>query len=265
MPADEIPLAGGNASLGVVRVGDTVRKPWTAASPAVTAFTEWVGGHGVDVPRPLGRDDRGRQVSEFVAGPLAMDSDRLGLDDLARVGRLVRRIHDAAAGFTPPSDAEWDVLIPVPDADLVCHNDLAPWNLIVGERWVFIDWDGAGPSTRLWDLAYAAQAFTLNDVTEPPAEAAARLAAFLDGYRPDRALRAALPRTLGERTAAMHSLLRTAHETGREPWGTMYVEGHGEHWRAATEYVTAHEEVWRRALEVHAPREAPRGGAGGRA
>jgi len=50
------------------------------------------------------------------------------------------------------------VLIPDPAAgDLICHSDLAPWNLVRNEqRWVFIDWDNAGPSSRLWDLGYAA-------------------------------------------------------------------------------------------------------------
>jgi hypothetical protein len=29
----------------------------------------------------------------------------------------------------------------------------------VGDRWVFIEWDGAGPGSRLWDLAYAMKGF----------------------------------------------------------------------------------------------------------
>lgn len=252
MSAEEIPLAGGNAAAGVVRVGNTVRKPWTAATPAVTAFATWVGAHGVDVPRPLGRDDRGRQVIEFVPGVLAMHSDPMDLDGLARVGRMVRDIHDASTGFPPPADAAWDTLIPAPKAELVCHNDLAPWNLLLGERWVFIDWDAAAPSSRLWDLAYAAQSFTLNDVTEAPATAAARLAALVDGYGADDALRAALPRALGERAAAMRDMLRDSHRSGRQPWASMYVDGHGEHWRAATAYVTAHEQVWRAAVKATA-------------
>ncbi|WP_254359268.1 phosphotransferase [Microbacterium hominis] len=224
-----------------------MRKPWTSTARQVSDFVDLLVESGVDVPRVLGRDDVGRQIIEFVPGRLAEELLPLGVADLGRVGRLIRAIHDAAEQMGVPADP-WDVLIPARDADLICHNDLAPWNLIVGERWVFIDWDGAGPSTRLWDLAYAAQAFALNDVDESPILAAKRLAALVDGYGADRGLREALPKAMAQRTEAMHDLLRTAHAAGRQPWATMYVEGHGDHWRAAAEYVTEHEGVWAAAL-----------------
>jgi thiamine kinase-like enzyme len=39
-------------------------------------------------------------------------------------------------------------------------NVAGRWNLVRdGERSVFIDWDGAGPGSRLWDLGYAAHGF----------------------------------------------------------------------------------------------------------
>lgn len=246
--AVELPLTGGNASACVVRVGDTVRKPWSRAAPAVAAFTDRLAARGVDLPRSLGRDELGRQILEYVPGDLAMHRGPLSIPELERVGRMVRSIHDAAAGFAPPVGTAWDVLIPVPDADLICHNDLAPWNLIVGERWVFIDWDGAGPSTRSWDLAYAAQAFTLNDPAVPAETAAARLAAFVAGYGADDALRSSLPKLLAQRAAAMYDLLGTAHVTGRQPWATMYTEGHGAHWRSAAAYAARYEQIWRAAL-----------------
>jgi Ser/Thr protein kinase RdoA (MazF antagonist) len=246
MTAEE-PLTGGNVS-EVMRVGATVRKPWTAATAHVHAFMDTVRRAGVDVPEVLGRDDRGRQILEYVPGRLALDCDPLTPAELLRVGRLVRAIHDAAAAFRPTHDAHWDVAIPAPGDDLICHNDLAPWNLLIGARWTFIDWDGAGPSTRLWDLAYTAQAFTLSDPTQPPSEAARGLVALVDGYAAEPALRSQLPAVMASRTAAMYDLLETSHRCGREPWGSMFLSGHGDHWRGAHRYVTRNQEVWATAL-----------------
>lgn len=80
----------------VVRVGTTVRKPVTPATPAVHAFLA----------------------------------------------------HLAAASVTPPPDARWDVVTPPDRTELVCHHGLAPWHLVcAGDRWVFIDVDGAGLAT----------------------------------------------------------------------------------------------------------------------
>lgn len=248
--SDDEALAGGNVGGPVVRIGDTVRKPWTAATASVVDFVQALRRAGVDLPEPRGRDAQGRQVQEFVPGVLAIDAPPLDGAGLRRVGAMVRRIHDASASYTPPADAVWDSAIAAPGAELVCHNDLAPWNLIVGERWVFIDADAAAPSTRLWDLAYAAQAFTLNDPGRDPTAAAADLAAFAEGYGADAVMRRLLPDALARRTVAMRDLLRAAAETGREPWATMSREGHGEHWRGAAGYVTAHRGVWATALST---------------
>lgn len=249
MPHEE-PLAGGNASGAVVRIGDTVRKPWTASTPSVVAYVRILRAAGIDLPEPLGRDESGRQILEFVPGELAIERGRMAASDLRRVGAMVRAIHDVSATYTAPADAVWETAIAPPGAELVCHNDLAPWNLVIGDdRWVFIDWDAAAPSTRLWDLAYAAQAFTLNDTTVAPHVAAAALAAFVDGYDADVELRRALPEAMLERTAAMHDLLRRSHDVGLEPWSSMFVNGHGGHWRNVTAYVTQHRRVWTAALE----------------
>lgn len=241
-------LAGGNASGAVVRVGDTVRKPWTDATASVAGFVSVLRNRGIDAPAHLGRDERGRQIIEFVPGTLAMEGPRLSADDLRRVGSMIRDIHDASAAYTPPAGAIWRTAIPAPGAELVCHNDLAPWNLITGERWVFIDWDAAAPSTRLWDLAYAAQAFTLSDTARGPGEAAADLAALVDGYGAGRMLRHALPQAMEERTAAMLALLEGARSTGEEPWASMHDDGHGAHWARALQYVREHRSVWAQAL-----------------
>ncbi|MFP7761644.1 phosphotransferase [Marisediminicola sp. LYQ85] len=211
-------------------------------------FMAAVRDAGVDVPAAFGRDEQGRQATEFIPGDLALNIGPLGRPELKRVGSIVRAIHEASERFRPSAEGAWITAIQAPGSDLICHNDLAPWNLIVGERWVFIDWDAAAPSTRLWDLAYAAQAFTLSDVLRPPSKAAGDLAAFVDGYRADTRLRHELPKAMHRRAAAMRDLLSRSHDTGVEPWASMFADGHGSHWRAVTQYVGSHEQVWLRAL-----------------
>jgi Ser/Thr protein kinase RdoA (MazF antagonist) len=244
----EQPLAGGNASGAVVRIGETVRKPWTPTAGRVAALLDRLRAKGVDVPRHRGRDGYGRQVLEFVPGRLAQELVPLDPGLLARVGRLIRAIHDASPGYDPV-DGDWEVLLPAAAPDLICHNDLAPWNLVVGDdRVVFVDWDGAGPSTRLWDLAYAAQTFTLDDPGRDAGTAAADLRALVDGYGADPALRSALPEAMTARAEAMRRLLRDAAASGREPWAGMERTGHGAHWDAAASYVGAHRDTWSAAL-----------------
>jgi hypothetical protein len=244
----EIPLAGGNATSGVVRVGDTVRKPWTQHSAGVLAYLRVLHARGITVPEPLGRDPQGRMTTGYVAGPLANDAPPRTPPQLAGIGALVRSIHDASEGLDADVLGLGPSLIPVAAPDLVCHGDLAPWNLVLGHRPVFIDWDGAAASTRLWDLAYSAQSFTVNDPAADPQRAADDLRAFVDGYGADPPLRAGLAATLAPRAWAMHDLLASAHRAGREPWGSMYLAGHGAHWRGVARFIDAHAAVWDDAL-----------------
>jgi hypothetical protein len=96
----EVPLLGGNVADGVVRVGRTVRKPVTPATTAVEAVLRHLEQVGFDgAPRVLGRDEQGRQVLEYVEGPLAQELPPMTVADLDRVGQLVRDLHDALASL----------------------------------------------------------------------------------------------------------------------------------------------------------------------
>jgi hypothetical protein len=112
----EIPLGGGNVSGGVVRIGDTVRRPagpWTPAVHALLGHLHAAGFGGA--PRPLGLDELGREVLTFIPGTIAWP-DTLALldpdDRLRRVARLIGDFHDAVTGFCPPPDARWQALGP---------------------------------------------------------------------------------------------------------------------------------------------------------
>jgi Ser/Thr protein kinase RdoA (MazF antagonist) len=243
-------LYGGNVADSVVRVGETVRKPATAATSSVEALLEHlfeVGFRGA--PRTLGRDEKGRHVLEYVPGatqqPFLYTNDELG-----RVGRLIRQFHAAAKSFVPPEGAEWKVVINPDAEELICHHDLAPWNLVRGgERWVFIDWDGSGPGSILWDVSYAAQSFVPLIHGGEPGVDALRLRCFVDGYGLNRSQRERLPELMVARTMAMFELGERAARTGEQPWARIYAAGDGgRHWRQAAEYVERHVGIWGDAL-----------------
>ena len=185
---------------------------------------------------------------EYVSGHAAMERGQMNVDGLRRVGAMVRAIHDSSPACSQDDVDHWKVLIPAPCPELICHNDLSPWNLILGECWVFIDWDGAGPSSRWWDLAYAAQSFAGLWPGEDPHDAGARLRAFTDGYGASKPQRSAFPGILIDRVRAMYELLHSADASGRQPWARMYNDGHGSHWKATGAYVSRHIDTWRKAL-----------------
>ncbi|UQI45503.1 aminoglycoside phosphotransferase family protein [Streptomyces sp. HU2014] len=256
---EEQPLSGGNVSEGVVRVGDTVRRPagpWTPAVHALLTHLHDVGFRAA--PRPLGIDERGREVLTFLPGDVVWP-DRFALLEpsrrLARVARLIRDFHDAVAGFTPPAGARWQALVPAEGDDIIAHHDLAPWNLVAGgpgggDGWAFIDWDAAGPGSRLWDVAYAVHGFVplSADPAWRRADAAYRLRVFADAYRLDETERRRLVPLLGRRTRSMHDFLRDRSARGDQPWARLWAEGHGDIWRRDSEYVERREEEWERAL-----------------
>src|SRR5438045_6960886 len=102
----EVPLGGGNVSGGVVRIGDTVRRPagpWTPAVHALLGHLHATGFAGA--PRSLGLDQLGREVLTFIPGTIAWPGDFHLLDSggrLRRVARLIGDFHDAVTGFRPP-------------------------------------------------------------------------------------------------------------------------------------------------------------------
>jgi adenosylcobyric acid synthase len=143
----EIPLAGGRLTEGVVRVGDTVRRPVGAHTPLVHALLrhlEAVGFYGA--PRVLGIDERGREILTFIEGEVPPDLRSFSDVQLVEAAALIRRFHDATAGSNLAGDEE-----------VVCHNDLSPCNAVFvhGTPRALIDFDAALPGPRALDLGYA--------------------------------------------------------------------------------------------------------------
>ena len=152
----ETVLPRGDVTEGVVRVGDTVRRPHQAQSWAVAEYLDHLESVGFDgSPRFLGLDAGGRDVLTFLEGDVAGEIlPAWALTDalLASLGRFVRRLHEASVGFAPaepfpPQSIEQDPF------ELVAHLDITPQNAVVrdGEVVGGVDFDLAGPTTRLID------------------------------------------------------------------------------------------------------------------
>ena len=162
--------------------------------------------------------------------------------DLSRVG-----------GPVADSDAQqpyW-VLIPAEgEGDIIAHHDLAPWNLVIGPRWAFIDRDLAAPGTRLWDVAYAMHGFV--PLSANPRwqrhDAPMRLRVFADAYGLDEAQRRDLVPMLARRTRALRDFLASQAAVGVQPWAGLWETGHGEAWQADADYIQANEATWAAAL-----------------
>src|SRR5579885_1784998 len=163
--AKEELLSGGNVT-PVVRVDDTVRRvvgPWSAAVHSLLLHLKARGFSGA--PRFLGIDEQGREILTFIEGEVGRypyPSYILSDGVLLEAACVVRRYHDATTDYTPPAHAAWQFTYP--DAtrhEVICHNDLAPYNMVFVDEQpqALIDFDTAGPGPRAWDLAYAAYRF----------------------------------------------------------------------------------------------------------
>jgi Phosphotransferase enzyme family len=162
--AAEIPLLGGTANRGQVhRVRDTVRRPLRPTSAATHALLRHLEEVGFDgAPRVLGIDEAGREVLSYIPGQaVTAPAPSWGLTDAAlrSVGQLLRRFHDAVAGFDP-SPYRWpDSPYPPFDRGGITHNDPNLDNVVFrDERAVaLIDFDLASPGDPLWDVAGTAR------------------------------------------------------------------------------------------------------------
>jgi hypothetical protein len=159
---DETRLPGGNVG-GAFLVDGTVRRPAGRWTPTIQRLLDSLADAGIEqVPRPLGVDSAGREVLSFIPGDTVGDVDRWpswGTADttVAQIGRLLRRVHDATRGFADGEILPWRLIdAGVGPSQVVCHNDVAPYNLVWNDRVVgLIDWDFASPGDLRVDLAFA--------------------------------------------------------------------------------------------------------------
>lgn len=226
----EIPLTGGRITQGVVRVGETVRRPVGPHSPFVHDVLRHLEASGLDTtPRLLGVDEGGREVLSYLHGETMakLNGRRWTPQQIGAVGRLLRGLHDATAGSPLAGESQ-----------VVCHGDFSPTNVVFVEGLPLkvFDLDGAHPGRRVDDLAYAAWLWLLG------AEVGGRLQGQLEllrvmlaAYGADDGIRDALGAEMITRVEAE----RDSHErAGRGP-ALAWVRGELEWLRRHAATITA--------------------------
>jgi hypothetical protein len=218
-------LIGEGVTAGIVRIGDTVRRPLRPFSLTVQAYLAHLHDGGfTSAPRPLGIDEQGREVLSFVPGDVPrhpLPPETAGDDVLVALAKLIRALHKASAGWVPPADAVWGGTPAnagriTEQPELVSHRDYCPGNVVfrAGLPVALIDFDLAKPTTRLYDIANALWYWApLRDPRDrAPAFADAdiphRVAVFADAYGMTAAQR-------GELTPFAIDMARRYHEGSR--------------------------------------------------
>lgn len=246
-------LAAGNLTEEVVRIGGTVRRPHLPQSTAVAGYLDHLQRAGFEgSPRYLGLDGDGYDVLTYLDGdvpgtPLPEWSADDGLLD--SVARLLRRLHDASEGyaadrgFAAAPGTRWRrdlVKVDLPRTDpapeLVSHLDVTPRNTVVrnGRAVGFIDFDLAGPTTRLLNAYNAAVHWVplCPPADLPPAwrniDQPRRLRIFTGAYGLPATQRAELP-DLGIARADISWLrMRASAEQLGGGWARMWENGAGD-------------------------------------
>jgi hypothetical protein len=174
MSEPEIPLTA-RTTAGVVRVGDTVRRPIGMNGAFVHHVLRSLEAHGFRAaPRFLGIDDAGREMLSFLPGEVPRELGVFSNEQLFAAARLLRRLHDATvdSGLTD-------------GREVVCHGDASPCNCVFvdGLPAAFIDFDAARPGRRRDDVGYAAWLWLeLGETEHAPAYQGRRLAEFCLAY-----------------------------------------------------------------------------------
>jgi hypothetical protein len=191
--ADEVPLSGGRITQGVVRVGDTVRRPASTASPFVADLLGHLQERGfTGAPRYLGRDQADRDILSYLPGQVPARFQRWTDPQITAAGGLLRALHDATRGSTLTGTHP-----------VVCHHDPGPNNTVFrnGSPAAFIDFDTAAPGDPLEDLGYMAWSWCISSKPDagPISAQAGQVRVLADAYGLRHQTRSALVEAILDR------------------------------------------------------------------
>jgi hypothetical protein len=259
----EVVLRGGFTNDGLImRVGETVRRPWRPTSAATKALFDHLEQVGFDgAPRFLGEDERGREVLSYVPGAAVLEPypDWALTDEaLVSVAELLRGYHDAVSSFDFCAYS-WPETVPGAfRGGIISHNDPNLDNVVFagGRAAALIDFDLASPGSVVWDVACAARLWApLREDRDIPRQlrgrSLSRLRTFVDAYgMPDERDRARVVDALGHAHDWCYAVVRRAVAGGHGPFAQMWRAGGERRARRTRRWIAANDARMRAALGV---------------
>ena len=253
-------LTGGNVTK-VYKSGHTVRRELTPNSKKIHALLQHLEHKGYEyAPKYLGIDEKGREILSFIegeAGHYPLKKYMWSDDALQEIAKMLRLYHDSVSDFL--FDDSWQPLDHTPPhAEVVCHNDFAPYNIVFRHEKPIgmIDFDVAAPGPRLWDIAYTLYtcvplsrfyltetgANVYYDSVQDACRIKNRVKLFFDSYGEgftENYLDMVLLRLKG----LCKTITRKASE-GDPAFQKMIDEGHLEHYQHDIQFISEHRNDW---------------------
>lgn len=192
---NDIEYLDGGRDNSIKRDGKKVHRPAQKWTPTVHKFLKSLRENGFySAPIPFEINNK-EEVLSYIEGdvyneelPISLQSD----ETLLSIAKIMKSFHNTSIQFLDKlkGDEPW-MLIPRTPAEVMCHGDIAPYNVVMTGTSAtgIIDFDTIHPGPRIWDIAYTVYRWVPLMAPENPEsygnkeEQLKRLSLFLEEYK----------------------------------------------------------------------------------
>ncbi len=167
-------LNGGMRTESVLKIGDKVHRTRSSNYKFIHSILLYLEKNSFAYsPKFIGFDKNDREILTYIAGEVPR-TFTLSLNQKIESIKILKNFHDLLAEHKSVGEYE-----------TICHNDFAPWNIIVKNNNVVgvIDFDECAPGYRIDDVAYFIWTFLDLGVSEDTDEKQIRdISTLIDTY-----------------------------------------------------------------------------------
>lgn len=245
---NDIELQGGRIGK-IHKVDDTVVRPSNEWTVTVHKFLKFMHDKGADfVPIPYGiKGDH--EIISFMTGkvfndplPEIFNNDSM----LISAASLLAKFHKISEQFIPyiTKECKW-MLTPIYPAEVICHGDYAPYNVVIVDNKVksLIDFDTIHPGTKMWDISYALYRWIpfIDESEDNFNESMRKMRLFLDTYGLEQNERDKVVLVMIDRLTSLTNFMRSEASAGNVDFQRNIDDGHLKKYIDDIEYLKKNE------------------------